>query len=75
MPVYEYECLECGLRFERLQHVDDRDAVQCPRGHHSVRRVFSPPAIVFRGSGFYVTDNRHDSGGNKKPNERGKDSE
>jgi len=46
MPVYEYECLECGLHFERLQHVDDRDAAQCPGGHRNVRRVFSPPAIV-----------------------------
>jgi len=65
MPVYEYECLECGLHFERLQHVDDRDAAQCPGGHRNVRRVFSPPAIVFRGSGFYVTDNRNNSGGEK----------
>jgi predicted nucleic acid-binding Zn ribbon protein len=38
-----------------------------------VRRVFSPPAIVFKGSGFYVTDNRHDGGGNNKPNEKGKE--
>jgi len=37
-----------------------------------VRRVFSPPAIVFKGSGFYVTDNRNDSGGNKKPSEKKK---
>lgn len=46
MLVYEYECLECGLHFERLQNFDDPHVTQCPRGHHSVRRVFSPPAIV-----------------------------
>ncbi len=69
MPVYEYECLDCGLRFESLQHVNDRDNVKCPRGHRNVRRVFSPPAIVFKGSGFYVTDNRHDSSGSKKPSD------
>ena len=72
MPVYEYECLECGLNFERLQHFNDPHVTQCPRGHRNVRRVFSPPAIVFKGSGFYVTDNRHDSGGNKKPSEKEK---
>ncbi len=72
MPVYEYECLECGLHFERLQHFNDPHVAQCPRGHRNVRRVFSPPAIVFKGSGFYVTDNHHDSGGEKKPGEKGK---
>jgi len=35
-----------------------------------VRRVFSPPAIVFKGSGFYVTDNRHDRGGSKKSDDK-----
>ncbi len=46
MPMYEYECLECGLHFERLQNYNDPHAAQCPRGHRNVRRVFSPPAIV-----------------------------
>ncbi|HID63559.1 MAG TPA: zinc ribbon domain-containing protein [Anaerolineae bacterium] len=70
MPLYEYECLDCGLHFERLEHFNDPHATQCPRGHSNVRRVFSPPAIVFKGPGFYVTDNRKDSGGNRKPGER-----
>jgi len=46
MPMYEYECLECGVHFERLQHFNDPPIAECPRGHRSVRRVFSPPAIV-----------------------------
>jgi putative FmdB family regulatory protein len=50
------------MRFERRQHFSDPPLQRCPHGHHKVRRVFSPPAIVFKGSGFYVTDNR--SGGN-----------
>ncbi|MGA9348944.1 MAG: FmdB family zinc ribbon protein [Anaerolineae bacterium] len=75
MPMYEYECLECGLHFECLQHFNDPLVTQCPRGHRNVRRVFSPPAIIFKGSGFYVTDNRNDSKGNTKPNEKGKDPE
>jgi putative FmdB family regulatory protein len=66
MPIYEYECLVCGLHFERLQHFDDPPPKECPKGHHDVRRVFSPPAIVFNGPGFYVTDNRSNNGGGKK---------
>jgi putative FmdB family regulatory protein len=62
MPMYEYECLTCGLHFERRQHFSDPPLRQCPHCHSKVRRVFSPPAIVFNGPGFYVTDNR--SGGN-----------
>jgi len=58
MPIYEYECLVCGIRFERFQHFDDPPPETCPRGHHRVRRVFSPPGIIFKGPGFYVTDNR-----------------
>lgn len=75
MPTYEYECLECGLHFERLQHFNDPPATQCPHGHSSVRRVFTAPAIVFKGPGFYVTDNRNDGGGKKKPSERENESE
>jgi len=62
MPMYEYECMICGMRFERRQHFNDPPLQQCPECRGEVRRVFSPPAIVFKGSGFYVTDNR--SGGN-----------
>jgi len=66
MPVYEYECLECGLHFERLQHFNAPPIAECPHGHRNVRRVFSPPAIVFKAPGFYVTDNRKDGGGTRK---------
>ncbi len=67
MPVYEYECLTCGLHFENSQHFNDPPLEQCPECHGKVRRLFSPPAIVFKGSGFYVTDNRSgNSDGNKK---------
>jgi putative FmdB family regulatory protein len=62
MPMYEYECLTCGLRFERRQHFNAPPLQKCPECRGKVRRVFSPPAIVFNGPGFYVTDNR--SGGN-----------
>jgi putative FmdB family regulatory protein len=59
MPTYEYECTICGSHFTRWQHFTDPPVQACPNGHYAVRRVFSPPAVVFKGSGFYVTDNRN----------------
>jgi putative FmdB family regulatory protein len=57
MPIYEYECLECGIRFDRLQRFGDPEPRYCPNGHEQVHRRFSQPAIIFKGTGFYVTDN------------------
>ena len=73
MPTYEYECTICGTHFTRWQHFTDPPVQVCPRGHHAVRRVFSPPAIVFKGSGFYVTDNRNN--GNERPKTTEKEGE
>ena len=56
MPIYEYVCTTCGAHFECRQGFNDSPVQICPQGHHTVRRVFSPPAIVFKGSGFYTTD-------------------
>jgi putative FmdB family regulatory protein len=58
MPIYEYRCNACGSTFERVTSFGDTTTATCPNGHSNTRRVFSPPGIVFRGSGFYVTDNR-----------------
>ena len=57
MPVYEYECDVCGERFELHRHFGEPHPTACPHGHGRVHRVFSPPSIIFKGSGFYVTDN------------------
>ena len=57
MPIYEYECLECGAHFDRLQRFGDPLPETCPNGHPQVHRLLSQPAIIFKGSGFYVTDN------------------
>lgn len=64
MPIYEYECTACGIHFERLQRFGDAPPPQCPEGHDGVRKVLSPPLIIFKGSGFYCTDNGN--GGNGK---------
>jgi putative FmdB family regulatory protein len=58
MPIYEYECLTCGIHFEKRQSFNDPPYAECPNGHEETRRLLVAPAIVFKGSGFYVTDNR-----------------
>jgi len=66
MPTYEYMCNTCGRAFEKNLHFgDDINQVTCPQGHVQTRRIFSKPNIVFKGSGFYVTDSRK-SGSNSK---------
>jgi len=73
MPIYEYKCTKCGCRFEVRQDFDDEPITQCQNNGCDglVRRVFSPPAIIFKGSGFYVTDNRHGDSkqADKKPSD------
>ena len=58
MPIYEYKCQECGYRFEVRQDFDDDALTECRNNgcHGPVRRLFSPPAIIFKGSGFHITD-------------------
>lgn len=59
MPTYSYVCDTCGTRFEKyVRFSEDPDKVFCPNGHRQVRREFTPPVIVFKGKGFYITDNR-----------------
>ena len=57
MPIYEYKCTVCDLRFERRQPVDDDPIQSCPSCRGYTRRVLSPAGIIFKGSGFYATDN------------------
>jgi putative FmdB family regulatory protein len=56
MPLYEYECDACGRRFERIQKFSDPLVTVCPTCGGAVRKLFSSPAIKFKGSGFYITD-------------------
>jgi putative FmdB family regulatory protein len=58
MPLYEYECNGCGVRFERLQSINDEPIKKCPECGEEVRRLIQPVGIIFKGKGFYVTDNR-----------------
>ena len=60
MPVYDYRCQECGYDFDVKQSFDDDPLTDCPQclTKGSVVRVIGPAGVVFKGSGFYVTDSR-----------------
>jgi putative FmdB family regulatory protein len=74
MPLYEYECDDCGHRFERQQKFSDPPVTNCTECDGSVHKVFYPASVIFKGSGWYVTDNRSSNGkgkenGSSKPKE------
>jgi len=70
MTIYEYECEKCGRRFELKRRFDeDAGSPCCPQCRGNVRRLFSPSVILFKGSGFYVTDSRNNR---NHPSEEGK---
>lgn len=56
MPLYEYQCKKCQFRFERIQKFSDPPVSKCPECGGAVSQLLSPPAIQFKGSGWYVTD-------------------
>ena len=58
MPIYTYECENCGERFEAKQTFNDEPLAVCPTCEGKLYRVIQPVGIVFKGSGFYVTDSR-----------------
>jgi putative FmdB family regulatory protein len=57
MPIYEYECRSCGVHFDRKQSWHDEPVKECPDCLGAVRKVLQPVGIVFKGPGFYKTDN------------------
>ncbi len=58
MPIYEYECGVCKFRFERKQSFDEEPVAICPECQGKACRVINSIPIIFKGSGFYITDNR-----------------
>ena len=56
MPMYEYECGDCGNRFELIQKFSDEPVTTCPSCGGKVRKLVSSSAIQFKGTGWYVTD-------------------
>jgi putative FmdB family regulatory protein len=63
MPIYTYRCENCGVQFDRRLRFSDDPLKVCPEcEEETLRKVFLPVGIVFKGSGFYSTDNRTSSG-------------
>lgn len=63
MPVYTYRCENCGIQFDEKEGFNDPTKTVCPECEEkSLHRVYRPVGIVFKGSGFYATDNRSPSG-------------
>ena len=67
MPLYEYECDDCGHRFERIQKFSDELATTCPKCSGALRKLLSSPAIQFKGSGWYITDYARKGDGQGSP--------
>ncbi|MEV4358726.1 FmdB family zinc ribbon protein [Nonomuraea sp. NPDC051941] len=61
MPTYQYACNDCGEQLEVVQKFTDDALTICPACEGNLRKVFSAVGIVFKGSGFYRTDNRSSS--------------
>jgi putative FmdB family regulatory protein len=60
MPTYQYLCKDCGHTFEEFQSITDDPVTVCPKCGGEVHRVISGGAgIIFKGSGFYITDYRN----------------
>lgn len=76
MPIYEYECELCRFHFERKQSFDEEPIAVCPECQGKTHRVIHSSPVIFKGSGFYVTDNRKADvpnlakGGDKSPAKR-----
>lgn len=56
MPIYEYKCQICGSVLEVLQKVNKPHLKNCPECGGLLKKILSPPAIQFKGSGWYITD-------------------
>ena len=69
MPIYEYGCKKCGYRFEVRQSFNDDPLAECQHDgcKGPVHRIFSPPTIIFKGSGFYTTDYARDGKDSSRP--------
>lgn len=63
MPIYTYRCENCGIQFDEKEGFNHPTKTLCPEcNEESLHRVYRPVGIVFKGSGFYATDNRSPSG-------------
>ncbi|NPV14024.1 zinc ribbon domain-containing protein [candidate division WOR-3 bacterium] len=75
MPTYEYHCRKCGNKFSQFQKITEPALKNCPKcqGKNCVERLISGGSgLIFKGSGFYITDYKNkSSAGEKKPEKGG----
>jgi putative FmdB family regulatory protein len=67
MPLYEYQCEQCGVRFEVIQKFSDTPVESCKSCGGKVQRLLSAPAIHFKGTGWYITDYARKGSGGETP--------
>jgi putative FmdB family regulatory protein len=70
VPTYQYTCTDCGEQVEAVQKFSDDPLTVCPHCGGKLRKVFSPVGIVFKGSGFYRTDSRNGSSGDRRKKDK-----
>ena len=62
MPIYQYKCRSCGANVEKMQSYSAESLVECPECHQpALRKVMSAAGIIFKGSGWYITDSKKSS--------------
>ncbi|MDH3222646.1 MAG: zinc ribbon domain-containing protein [Gemmatimonadota bacterium] len=72
MPTYEYRCPKCGHEFDKFQRMSDEPVAPCPECGEAAERLISRGAgLLFRGEGFYITENRSESYKKKAEKESG----
>ena len=65
MPIYGYECTQCGHHLEVLQSVSEPPLRVCPECQGELRKLLYPVGVIFKGSGFYSTDYKSGSSNGK----------
>ena len=71
MPTYAYRCPSCGHEYEQLQKISDKTLAKCPKcGTRGQRQISGGAGLVFKGSGFYITDYKR-AGDKSSPRDKG----
>ncbi len=70
MPIYQYKCRNCGANVEKMQSFSAAPLVECPECHQlTLKKVLQPAGIIFKGSGWYITDSKKTSSAATPPGE------